>query len=150
MNFLDKLCEGFKIVELVESKSDDQKRLEDIYSILTMDLPTECKFILENYEVVTIEIPSPKGYGVAISLLGTYTFLDNLRTLKEDYSIDITGDVIPIGSDLGELLYLYGTGNEGVGLYLAFDGDLDKNEYVKLADSISDFFCKGIGIDKLI
>jgi len=148
MSFLEEINEKFEIVEVYALKSDDEKMLEEIYSSLTMNLPEECRFIFDNYGYITFEVMNPKGYEITISLSGPYGFLQDLRTLQ-DWPIENVGNVVPIGNDIGDMLYLYGTGNEGLGLYLAEVGALHKDEYVKLADSIFDFFCKGIGIDKL-
>jgi len=152
MSFLDELYKTFEIVEVTPLNSDNEDNegnMSEIYNRLTMNLPEECKFILENYEGVTLELPHSSGYELTIALSGSEYFLDDLMTLQ-DWPIEEVGNVVPIANDIGETLYLYGMGNEGMGLYLAHVGALHKDEYVKLADSISDFFCKGIGIDKLI
>jgi len=148
MSFIDHLHKEFKIVEDTELEPGHEKRLEQIYSILTMNLPSECKFILENYAWLTLELKHRYGYEITIALSGTRSFLVDLITMQER-GIEITGNFIPIGNDIGDLWYVYGMGNEGLGLYLTESSILHKNDYIKLADSISDFFCKGIGIEKL-
>jgi len=150
MSFLDNLYEGIIVSDLLELEPDNEERLEEIYSRLIMDLPEECKFIFENYGAVTLEVATPDGDGIVVSLFGTdNSFLCDLVDMQENYSIEKTGNVIIIGDDMGDSLFLYGEANEGLGLYLADAGAFHKDDYIKLADSISDFFCKGIGIEKL-
>ena len=99
---------------------------------------------------LTLEIATHNGDGIVVSLSGTdNSFLCDLADMQENYPIEETGNVIIIGDDMGDSLFLYGEANEGLGLYLADAGAFHKDDYIKLADSISDFFCKGIGIEKL-
>jgi len=152
MSFIDQLYKDFVITDITELEEDSENNLEEIYNRLTMDLPEECKFILENYERVVLGNLNENGdgYKFAISLSGAGVFLNELIYLQEEFSVDDIGNVIPIGDDVGDSMLLYGIGNEGLALYLAEGGSLDKDDYIKLSDTISDFFCKGIGIEKLI
>ena len=52
-----------------------------------------------------------------------------------------------VGDDLGDLVYFYGEGSEGFGLYRGSVGALDYNYADKIADSLTDFLVNGIGID---
>lgn len=52
-----------------------------------------------------------------------------------------------IGDDLGGLVYFYGVGNEGFGLYRGSAGALDYKFAKKIANSLTDFLVDGVGID---
>lgn len=52
-----------------------------------------------------------------------------------------------IGNDLGDLLYFYGKGKDGFGLYVADGGALYFEDADKIADTLTDFLVKGVGID---
>lgn len=50
-----------------------------------------------------------------------------------------------IGNDVGDLIYFYGQGKDGFGIYRAEDCDLESAD--KIADTLTDFLVNGIGID---
>lgn len=51
-----------------------------------------------------------------------------------------------IGSDLGDLMYFYGAGKEGFGVYVAEDSALDFEYADKIADTLIDFLVYGKGL----
>ena len=55
-----------------------------------------------------------------------------------------------IGDDLGDFVYYYAKGNEGFGLYRDEGGSLCIERAEKIADSLTDFLVKGVGIDVAI
>ena len=48
------------------------------------------------------------------------------------------------------LVYFYGEGKQGFGLYRGSAGGLDYNYAAKIADSLTDFLVNGTGIDTAI
>ncbi len=53
-----------------------------------------------------------------------------------------------IGGDVGDLVYCYGKGKDGIGIYRTEEGSLwfdEKND--KIADTLTDLLVKGVGID---
>lgn len=52
-----------------------------------------------------------------------------------------------IGDDLGGLVYFYGEGDEGFGLYRGSAGALDYKFAKKIANSITEFLVDGVGIN---
>lgn len=52
-----------------------------------------------------------------------------------------------IGDDLGDLVYFYGEGKDGFGLYRVEAGSLCFEDADKIADTLTDFLVKGVGID---
>lgn len=72
----------------------------------------------------------------------------------EDYSHEVYKKVTDccwlVGDDLGGLVYFYGNGNEGFGLYRGTSGGLDISDSDKIADSLTNFLVDGVGIDVAI
>jgi len=54
-----------------------------------------------------------------------------------------------IGDDVGDLMYFYGEGDEGFGIYKAEAGALDISDSSKIADSLTDLLVNGVGLDIL-
>jgi hypothetical protein len=53
-----------------------------------------------------------------------------------------------IGCDVGDLVYCYGKGKEGFGIYRTEDSSLCFDDMTdKIADTLTDFLVRGIGID---
>ena len=52
-----------------------------------------------------------------------------------------------IGDDLGDIVYFYGFGNDGFGIYFVETGSLGFEYASKIADTLTDFLVSGIGID---
>ncbi|MDE6641170.1 MAG: SMI1/KNR4 family protein [Acetatifactor sp.] len=76
--------------------------------------------------------------------------LEKYREYKIDsapFYDDIIDQIWLIGNDLGDLLYFYGNGKDGFGLYVAEDGSLCFEDADKIADTLTDFLVKGVGID---
>lgn len=51
------------------------------------------------------------------------------------------------GNDLGDLVYFFGTGKDGFGLYRTFAGPLSLEHAEKISDTLTDFLVNGVGID---
>ena len=76
--------------------------------------------------------------------------LEKYAEYKEDAAPlydDIIDKIWPVGNDLGDLLYFYGEGKDGFGLYVAEEGALFLESADKIADTLTDFLVKGTGID---
>lgn len=55
-----------------------------------------------------------------------------------------------IGDDLGDLVYFYGNGRDGNGLYRTSAGVMSFTYAEKIADSLTEFLVDGVGIDVAI
>lgn len=68
-----------------------------------------------------------------------------------DYSLPVYEDVINctwvIGDDVGEVLFFYGVGNDGFGIYGVDVSEFDISVAIKIADSLTDLLVKGVGLD---
>ena len=63
--------------------------------------------------------------------------------MKEDF----ISKVWFIGDDLGDMVYFYGFGNDGFGVYFLEVGSLGFEYANKIADTLTDFLVNGVGID---
>ena len=52
-----------------------------------------------------------------------------------------------IGDDLGDMVYFYGYGDDGFGVYFVDAGSLGFEYAYKIADTLTDFLVNGAGID---
>ncbi len=91
-----------------------------------------------------------KDYTLSLWLFSAQFSLEKYREYKV-FSAPIYDDIIDqiwlIGNDLGDLLYFYGEGKNGFGLYVADGGSLSFESADKIADTLTDFLVTGIGID---
>lgn len=70
---------------------------------------------------------------------------------REEFNDDVIQDFMEkvwlIGDDLGELVFFYGDGRDGHGIYRTSAGDMSFEYAEKIADSLTGFLSGGIGID---
>lgn len=73
-----------------------------------------------------------------------------MRSVYEEiYGPNVNGiidQIWLIGNDLGDLHYFYGEGEGGFGLYVAEDSAIYFENADKVADTLTDFLVRGIGI----
>ena len=72
------------------------------------------------------------------------------REFNYSFNKDFMNCTWMIGDDVGDLIYFYGEGNGGFGIYRAEAGALDINDSDKIADSLTEFLVEGVGIDVAI
>ncbi len=76
--------------------------------------------------------------------------LNKFKEFNRGYTKEFLQRVWLIGDDLGDLIYFYGNGNSGMGLYRTSDGDMSFEYADKVADSLTEFLVDGVGIDVAI
>jgi hypothetical protein len=108
----------------------------------------------ENFGIeIKVIIPNAENGERSLSLYSAQFALCKYKEYKED-SAPLYDDIIDkiwlVGDDLGDLLYFYGEGKDGFGLYVAEAGSLFLENADKIADTLTDFLVKGIGIDTAI
>jgi len=99
-----------------------------------------------------IEFEVKNEGAVSIWIWDAEMALEQYRGYKE-YSHPVYEHIINkiwlIGNDLGDLVFFYGEGNGGFGLYRAEAGSLGFAAD-KIADTLTDFLVNGVGIDTAI
>lgn len=129
-------------VQRVDVTEDDLKIIANIADIT---LPKMYKDVLEEGVIYTLGI---KETSIIIGFCHPAT-IKNLDVNYPFFKEDVKKGII-FATDLGDLIYYYGEGKEGMGLYLVEAGVGDFfNEAIKFADSFDDFFIDGKGIDVL-
>ncbi len=141
------------------------KRFESIYDGEEMQIVNITSYnIAKVIEFSNIALPDmlldilKKGisYGIetlernkVIQFLNVYDILDD--DIYYPHFIKQIKKGIIFGNDLGDGLYFYGEGKDGIGIYTVGGtvGDYYNNA-IKLAVTFEDFFIKGIGIDVLV
>lgn len=122
--------------------SDDINKIIDIAGIA---LPEMLKNILEDGVIYGLEI---KGTSIIINfcyIIDIININDNYPYFKEDVK-----EGIIFATDLGDNVYYYGKGREGLGLYIVGAGDGNFfEEATKFANTFEDFFMEGKGIDAI-
>lgn len=67
---------------------------------------------------------------------------------EASYLDDVFQNAWFIGDDVGDLVYCYGKGKDGIGIYRTTAGVLEYDEMTdKIADTLTDLLVKGVGID---
>lgn len=122
--------------------SNDISRIIEIAQI---SLPGMLQEIWANGKLYGLKI---KGTSIIIQLCYPMDILD----MEENYPFfkeDVQAGLI-FATDLGEEVYYYGIGRDGLGLYIAGAGDGNfYEEATKFASTFEEFFMDGKGIDVL-
>lgn len=149
MDILDKLNERLTIVEgRVYHGGEDY--IKKILRESPVNLP-------EDYINLLKSISGDENAGIAFQVDGggEEIFIWSAKLAYErrtrEFKLPVYEDFINcawlIGDDVGDLMFFYGEGKEGFGIYCAEAGDLDINDSAKIADSITEFLVDGVGID---
>lgn len=88
--------------------------------------------------------------GLDIFIWSAQVTLDKRDELSYPFNKDFMECSWMIGDDLGGLVYFYGEGQNGFGLYRGSAGGLSYDYADKIADSLTDFLVNGVGIDVAI
>lgn len=91
--------------------------------------------------------------GASICIWDAQTAIQNYEDDKEfnSYNKDLLDMIWLIGNDLGDLVFFYGEGKDGFGLYREEMGSLVSVDGAdKIADTLTDFLVNGTGIDVAI
>ncbi len=85
--------------------------------------------------------------GVSIWIWSANTALEKLEELNQPFNHEFLNNAWLFGNDLGDLVYFFGTGKDGFGLYRTSEGCLDIENAVKISDTLTEFLVNGVGID---
>lgn len=85
--------------------------------------------------------------GSSIWIWSAKMALEKLEEFNQPFNQKFISKAWLFGNDLGDLVYFFGTGKDGFGLYRTSEGWLDFENAEKISDTLTDFLVKGIGID---
>ena len=94
-----------------------------------------------------------EGSTLCIYIYSTYAALEKYKEWEfygERANKEFFSKVWVFGDDLGDLIYYFGEGLEGYGLYVTEAGVCDFSHSHQLADTLTDLLVNGIGIDAAI
>ena len=88
-----------------------------------------------------------EGEGLSIWIWSAKMALEKLEEFNQPFNQKFITKAWLFGNDLGDLVYFFGTGRDGFGLYRTSEGWLDFENAEKIADTLTDFLVNGVGID---
>ncbi len=141
MKIIDKISDSYRI-DASESYSTEEelKKLRDFSEI---EIPQDYLDIISYRTEIEISVRGEKY----IRIWGAVGCID----MNEAYHIQ---DYIPcslaIGDDEGGNAQIYATGEKGFGLYIIAFNDLDEEEMLYVADSLSDLLLYNNGIEVIL
>jgi len=141
MNILDNISSMYSIeAKQIPSKEEEIKELQD-FSII--DVPIEYIDIIRVASEIEINI----GNKMYIRIWGASGCIE----MNEAYEIQkYLPNSIAIGDDEGGGALIYLQGKDGFGIYYNRFADLDIEEAVKIAPSLTELLVKNVGVNILI
>lgn len=73
--------------------------------------------------------------------------LEKSEEFHQPYNQEFLQNAWLFGNDLGDLVYFFGTGKDGFGLYRTSADGLSIQTAEKISDTLTDFLVNGVGID---
>lgn len=149
MNLLSIINSQFESLYTQEEMQSTKVTLNDmakITDIAKIPLPEMLRTIVEEgviYSLKIRETPIIISFCYPIDIINVD---DNYPYFKEDVP-----EGLIFATDLGDNVFYYGKGREGLGLYIVGAGDGNFfDEATKFASTFEDFFIEGNGVDILI
>lgn len=148
MNIIENINERLTFDE-DEICAGGEKEVEEIIRISPVALP-------EDYIEFLKQISGEGSYGpefevedegTSIWIWSANMALEKSEEFDQPFNKEFTGSAWLFGNDLGDLVYFFGTGKDGYGLYRTSAGSLDIKNAEKISDTLTDLLVDGVGID---
>ena len=148
MNMIENINERLTFDE-DEICAGGEKEIEEIIRVSPVPLP-------EDYIAFLRQISGEGSYGpefevddgsLSIWIWSANMALEKLEEFDRPSNQKFLCQAWMFGDDLGDLVYFFGEGKEGPGLYRTSVGALGFASAVKISDTLTDFLVKGTGID---
>lgn len=129
-----------------------EKEVEEVVRLSPIPLPQDYVDFLkeisgEDSDGVEFEIAMEEG-SASIWLWSAQMAKEKFDEFNEPFNKDFMNQAWLIGCDLGDLVYCYGKGKDGFGIYRTEDGSLSFDDMTeKIADTLTDFLINGVGVD---
>jgi len=125
-----------------------EKDIEKIIRISPVTLPKDYIEFLKQISGESSYGPEfeVKDKGGSIWIWSAQMALEKREEFDEPFNQEFNSKAWMFGSDLGDLVYFFGEGKDGFGLYRTEDS-LDFERADKISDTLTDFLVKGVGID---
>lgn len=125
-----------------------EKYIEELKEMSPIELPVDYLYFLK-------DISGTKEYsGMGFEINDTtieiviWTAEWSISTNRNSYLKGLPNAWL-IGDDLGDIIFFYGKGQEGTGIYMTDAGALFYTSAKKIADSLTDLLINGIGIETI-
>ncbi|RJS63079.1 SMI1/KNR4 family protein [Priestia filamentosa] len=147
MSILDNLTSKFR-VDAIEEPSTEES-IEQLKSFSPVEVPDDYIDIIRTGTDVEInaQVEDEDGeYEMYLRIWGADASPEN----SEGHNLDkYIPNSLMIGDNEGGMAIIYGTGKEGLGIYLTGFGDLDISDAIYIASSLKDLLTKNVGIENL-
>lgn len=138
MNIIDKLNSRFRIINSQNPACLDE--INDLKEFSLIDIPSEYLELIEEKTDIEMRIDNE----VYMCIWGAEGCVDMNDSMEVQECLPKS---LAIGSDGGSAILAYLFGEKGFGLYLIWEGDLDTDSSVKIANNLNEFLVEGLGID---
>lgn len=148
MDILENISERL-IFDKDEICAGGEKDIEKIIQISPVPLPEDYIGFLKQISGEGSYGPEfiVKDEGMSIWIWSAEMAIEKLEEFDEPFDQEFRSKAWMFGNDLGDLLYFFGEGKEGFGLYRTEAGSLDLERADKISDTLTDFLVNGVGID---
>lgn len=147
MRIIDKLHSDLSIGE-GEMINGGEAFIEELMGMSPINLP-------DDYLDFLTDISGTKEYsGMGFEIKDTsieiviWTAKWSISTNQSSYLKGLPNAWL-IGDDIGDMVFFYGMGEEGIGIYMTDAGALFYSSAEKIADSLTDFLVNGTGIEMI-
>lgn len=123
-----------------------EQMLIKVVNISKLNLPQMLLDILSDGKAYGFEV---EDEGILVQFHTVYDILD-VDNIYPFFNQKMKNGIV-FANDLGDLIYYYADGKNGIGIYVVGVGVADYyQDAIKLADTFENFFYKGIGVDILV
>ncbi len=148
MNILENINERLTF-DKDEIRAGGEKDIEEIIRVSPVDLPADYIEFLKQISGEGSFGPEfeVKDEGMSIWIWSAGMALEKSEEFNQPFNEEFIGRAWLFGNDLGDLVYFFGNGKDGFGLYRTSEGCLDLEGAEKISDTLTDFLVNGVGID---
>ncbi len=148
MNIIENVNERL-VFDKGEICAGGEKDIEEIIRVSPVSLPEDYIEFLKQISGEDSCGPEfeVKDEGTSIWIWSAQMALEKLEVFNQPFNKEVINNVWLFGNDLGDLVYFFGTGQDGFGLYRTSEGCLEIESAEKISDTLTDFLVNGIGID---
>ncbi len=148
MNIIENINEKL-IFDKDEISAGGESDIEEVIRVSPVPLP-------EDYIEFLRQVSGEDSYGpefevedegLSIWIWSAKMALEKSEEFHHPVNQEFLSHAWLFGDDLGDLVYFFGSGKDGFGLYRTSAGRLSLENAEKISDTLTDFLVDGVGID---
>ena len=126
-----------------------EEDIEEVVRVSPVPLPEDYIAFLEQVSGEDSYGPEfvVEDKGPSIWIWSARIALEKSEEFNQPFTRKFISNAWLFGNDLGDLVYFFGTGKDGFGLYRTSAGFLDLEDAEKISDTLTEFLVHGVGID---